>query len=155
MSQLTTVNLPSLALVGGDFEFVNDPLLASLSFPLLTQVAGNGDYNQSFTLARLPTLTSFSAPLLTTLGGSFDVEDNTALAAFVFPLTTMGEGDFSATGNTAIPGCAFPAVKAPLNASVSIDGNAPSDGASCDNCPGVANPDQSDTDRNGVGDACQ
>jgi hypothetical protein len=28
-------------------------------------------------------------------------------------------------------------------------------GDACDNCPGAANPDQADADRDGTGDACE
>jgi hypothetical protein len=155
MPLVTTMSLPGLALIGGYLDIEANLLLTGVDLPLLTSLGGNGDAGPYFYLVENEVLTSFSAPLLTSIEGEFEVSSNPLLATFVLPLATFQQSeDFIVENNPAIASCRFPYLAADSDR-VSLADNAPSDGTDCDNCPGVANDDQADTDRDGIGDACE
>jgi hypothetical protein len=155
MPLVTTMSLPGLALIGGYLDIETNLLLTGVELPLLTSIGGNDDAGPYYYLVDNSALTSFSAPLLTSIDGEFEVSGNPLLATFVLPLATFSESEsFTVDNNPAIASCRFPYLAADAG-NVSLSDNAPSDGTDCDNCPGVANDDQADSDRDGIGDACE
>jgi hypothetical protein len=142
---LTTLSMPLLA-TAGSISFNDNVAMTALSLPALAFTDGTSIRNND-------ALTSISFPVLVA-SGQINVDNHPVLTTFSIPLLES-VGAVFASDNPLIPDCFFPAALAlSLEQEVSVNGNATSDGTTCDNCVGIANNDQADLDIDGVGDAC-
>lgn len=165
-SDLRVVHAPQLVSVGS-IAFEHTPLLAWVDIgeiPAAQNVSVEGadsliTVNPLFTalqtadtirLVDNARLTAWSTPSLVSVR-DITLEHNPALSRWSY----RGDMDISGTltvhGNSSYATCLAPAAQA--HAMVASD-NGVSDGTTCDNCPGLANPDQADHDLDGAGDAC-
>jgi hypothetical protein len=143
---LTTLSMPLLATVVAGISFEDNAAMTALSLPALAFTDGTSIRNNG-------ALASISFPVLVA-SGQIRVDNHPVLTTFSIPLLAS-VGGVIASQNPLIADCFFPtALALSLEQEVSVGGNAPSDGTSCDNCPGVPNNDQADLDVDGVGDAC-
>lgn len=165
-SDLRVVHAPLLTQVGG-VAFEQTPSLGWVDLGELTHVRSVSirgadtlvtvdslfvalESADSVSLVDNPRLGWWNAPLLRSVG-DLTVEDNPKLAVWHYCSDLQIDGTLTVHGNTALALCAAPLDRA---SSVVASDNGASDGTSCDNCPSLANPDQSDHDADGAGDAC-
>lgn len=116
-----------------------------------TATAGGGDYMPRNGFEMVMGMNSFSA--LVPVNGDTAIEPDEAMMLFVQFYT--GGGIAHASGTGTILNDDFESGPAP-DPVPGGDGDADGDGVpdARDNCPGTANPDQADINRNSVGDAC-
>jgi hypothetical protein len=93
-SNLSSLNLPSLEVVGQKLELVASSL-TSISLPALTKALW-------FNLSGNPALSSASFPNLTTVDESFSVANNPSLTTLSFPKLSTINGDFDINNNSAV-----------------------------------------------------
>ena len=91
-SNLSSLNLPSLEVVGRKMELVTSSL-RSILLPALTKVL-------SFNLSGNPALKSASFPTLTTVDESFSLSNNPSLSVLSFPKLATINGDFDIQNNS-------------------------------------------------------
>jgi hypothetical protein len=101
---VTSVDLPSLASVGGALAVYEDPTLTSLSLPGLMAVGSLYVYSS-------PTLAGIDLPALTTVGGQVMIYANPALTSLDLPALAVVGGDLCVAYNHLLPECRVLALK--------------------------------------------
>lgn len=144
-SDLTTLDLSSLKTAGA-VELYYLPELTSTDgvFSQLESVI-------NVSLNNLDSITRWDAPKLVTVESDLQFAENDLLAAASWNPNLEIDGTLRAYYNPSIAVCDLPVDHATY---LDAYGNLSADGATCDNCPGVDNPDQLDLDRDGFGDEC-
>jgi hypothetical protein len=164
------MELPVLALVHGDLTVTYNSDLLRFDLPGLSEVAGD------FTIRHNDQLRAFEASNLATIGGVLRI-GGLALRvcdafAYVSVLSSrdalgtpcsLGENGIDVyASDPALPACVYfaelnrAAAGTPYVANRSkLDHDADFVVEACDNCPGVPNADQLDSNNNGIGDECE
>jgi len=141
-----TLDLTRLATVGGDVLVSDNTALATLSLLQL------GEVGRDFVVTGNAALRVMATTSLSRVGRDFTVTGSPFIRtcdvySYVSVISTRGGiGGTITVGQTSDP--RFHAMRA------TVDQDADAIVEACDNCTGVYNPDQTDVDNDGLGDAC-